>query len=678
MDASEQRPPGIRDLSVLAVSQFFAAERAAEADGQRDEEMPRLDGYRLSRMLGEGGGGAVYYGFRIGSDRPLAVKVLRAGMGDGSGARRAWRELDLLMTLRLSCVPRVIDYGLRHGRLYIATEYVEGLPLDRHCAERGLDRRARVALLARVGDAVQSLHEHGVIHRDLKPSNILVNETGDVTIIDLGVATLLSRDMMETLTQDGAPIGSPAFMAPEQARGERDRISTRTDVYGLGALGYFLLTGQTPFDCSGTLLEVVRRTEGEEPRAAAQLEPTLPRDLGAVLGQAVARRPVERYASAAALVEDLHRWSRGEPVTAAAPGRWTRVVRWGAKHPARVAAGMCGLVALVSVGSTLVGVRLTQELVLRRPSGVRVTKGPLPEIQVVGLGGEIVRRWRVDPGHPKPAVAELVEPGQGTPGRKAMALLYAPDDGGGRPTVFVRDLSNPDRLLWSAPTSDLPLERPPRTGKEADWLIAPGVFDATALVVADLFEQIPGDEIAVAFSSPLHPSAVRVFDLSGKVLYECWHAGTVSQLYWIPGARQLVCSGVCGEASWESRGHPPDQDRAWPPVIFALRPALGVHAGWVYGPEADQRVDLAWYRFFLSWPLAADLQCVALRSPMDRQRTSDSVEVDMYYKDPLVRFAWLVNTNGEVTSHVDTDAFEGKVGRSVEVFRLEDAIPPVR
>src|SRR5207249_3577675 len=120
-------------------------------------------------------------------------KILTVPLGDDAqsrGPQRAWRELGLLSDLHLPCLPRVLDYGAHQGRLFIVTDWIDGLPLDKYCESKGLDRRARVELLAEVADAVQMLHEHGVIHRDLKPSNILVDSHGRAMIVDFGLATL--------------------------------------------------------------------------------------------------------------------------------------------------------------------------------------------------------------------------------------------------------------------------------------------------------------------------------------------------------------------------------------------------------------------------------------------------------------------------------------------------------
>ena len=300
-----------------------------------DNGLPSIPGYVIEARLGGGAGGHVYLARREGQEAKLAVKVLHRSLGEGGSSRRVWRELDLLAQTRLPCLPRVIDSFEHDGRLCVVTEYIEGRPLDAYCDENGLDRRARAELLARVCRAAQSLHERGIIHRDLKPSNVLVTSSGDVFIIDLGIAMLEETDAFTTLTHDGAPVGSPAFMSPEQASGERERVSTRSDVYALGAIGYLLLTGETPHNMNSTLPSALRRVSEEPARDPRALDNTLTVGLASVLQKSVARKPEERYATSSDLAEEFERWLRGEPVTARPMGVWQRTVRLDGASPDR-------------------------------------------------------------------------------------------------------------------------------------------------------------------------------------------------------------------------------------------------------------------------------------------------------------------------------------------------------
>jgi serine/threonine protein kinase len=342
---------------------------------KQDPSLPAIPGYVLVHRLGGGGAGTVYLAVREGSDRPLALKLHNHKLGESPEVERLWRELNVLEQLRLPAVPRLIDHGVHDWRLYLVTELVDGLPLVTYCERHGLDRKARVRLLARTADAVQDLHEQGVIHRDLKPSNVLVVNRpapdrdgspverghGRPMLIDLGVAMLLADDVEQSLTLGGSTVGSPAFMAPEQARGERNAISTRSDVYALGATACLLLTGQTPHDMGGSLQEAIRRVAFDEPRPPGDLDPTLPGPLAAVLAKAVRRDPAQRYDSPAALAADLRRWLRREPVEAGGLSGAQVVGRFVARHPIATAGLLCVVVAVLTTLMTLAALRLLNE-----------------------------------------------------------------------------------------------------------------------------------------------------------------------------------------------------------------------------------------------------------------------------------------------------------------------------
>ena len=231
-------------LHPKAAAEILAALDRVDGEDQDSNDLPRIDGFQIAQRIASGGGGTVYLAFREQSDQPLAIKVMHPRLGKTNASKRAWRELDFLREIRHASIPRLLDHGESDGHIYLVTEFIDGTPLDRYCTSHELDLRKRVDLLARAADIVQSLHEHGVIHRDIKPGNILIDPDENPVLIDLGIATLFDIRDLETLTLVGEPIGSPVCMSPEQARGERESISTRSDVYGLGATGYLLLTGR--------------------------------------------------------------------------------------------------------------------------------------------------------------------------------------------------------------------------------------------------------------------------------------------------------------------------------------------------------------------------------------------------------------------------------------------------
>jgi predicted Ser/Thr protein kinase len=549
--------------------------------------LERIDGFILSRTLGEGGGGVVYLAFREGSDRPLALKVLSRRLGGHDReAKRAWRELALLHALRLPCVPRLADYGVSGGRLFIATEYVEGKALDAYCRE--LPRRDRAELLARVADAVQSLHEHGVIHRDIKPSNVLVDERGQVSIIDLGIATLLASDVTETLTADGAPIGSPAFMAPEQARGERANISTRTDVYGLGAAACFVLTGETPFDCTGTVHEALRKIGAELPRGSRGLDGTLPKALAAVLDKAAAGRAEDRYGSAGELAADLRRWRAGEPVLADGLRVWPTVVRWIGRHPLVTTAASCAALAVCVLCASAIALWWAGARAWTIVSEPNATPPRWAEVR--SYAGWPTRRWE---GAINVATEFDAAPRFG--GRMFLLSVSAntgDDADNGRLLAFsARDVRQP---IWTTGTGPPSIRMPTLEG-----------FTATPRFVCehaepvDIFPESEGQEIVVLMHhDQWGPAVLRVYDPSGRVLYEAWHNGWIYRARWLPRPGLLVLVADNSEVMWFGRGATGVQ-QTWPRVVLAIRPTFGKRAGWIRTPSAPGDVEPAWYKCIL-------------------------------------------------------------------------------
>ncbi len=274
--------------------------------------MQQIGPYQVLSELGRGGMGVVYLARHLELGREVALKVLPAGFDDPRAAQRFAAEAPAAARLRHAGVVPVYELG-RHGDLlYFAMERVEGEALDERLKRQGpLEPSEAVRLVEAVARAVAYAHEQGILHRDLKPSNVLVDREGRPRLADFG----LGKDLRATghsLTHTGEMLGTPGTMAPEQAGGERHRIGPATDVYGLGAVLYALLTGRQPFEGSSTI-NVVRKLLTEPPPPPSQLNPGVDAALEAICLRCLAKEPEERYPSAEALADALATYRPAAP-----------------------------------------------------------------------------------------------------------------------------------------------------------------------------------------------------------------------------------------------------------------------------------------------------------------------------------------------------------------------------
>ncbi|MEM7305013.1 MAG: SUMF1/EgtB/PvdO family nonheme iron enzyme [Planctomycetota bacterium] len=288
--------------------------------------MPEAIGpYAVRGLVGVGAMGAVYRAEQRHPRRAVAVKILRRALETQEGARRFELEAQFLGRLQHPAIAQIFEAGTAAiggvPTAYIAMELVDGKPITRFADERGLDVKARVELLVQLAGAVHHAQLRGVIHRDLKPSNVLVNPTGEVKVIDFGVARATGRDEGETsATLPGQVIGTLAYMSPEQLRGDPDAVDTRTDVYSLGVIAYELLSGRLPYPLEGANVgtAVTILLERDAPRLGKVARPCRG-DLERIVEHALEKAPERRYQSAIALADDLRRFLDGEAILARRP-----------------------------------------------------------------------------------------------------------------------------------------------------------------------------------------------------------------------------------------------------------------------------------------------------------------------------------------------------------------------
>jgi tetratricopeptide (TPR) repeat protein len=346
-------------------------------------DLPRIPGYEVQEVLGRGGMGVVYKAWHRRLQRPVAVKMLLAGAYAGpEELERFLREAEAVAGLRHANVVQVYDIGDLDGRPYFTMEYVEGGSLAQKLAGTPQPADQAAALVATLAEAVHVAHQSGIVHRDLKPGNILLRKKSEIPnpksekedsasdfgfrisdfepkVTDFGLARRLEGGGGLTLT--GVPVGTPSYMAPEQAQSQRDAIGPATDVYALGAILYELLTGRPPF-VAETAAATLQLVLAEDPVPPARLNPRLPRDLETICLKCLHKEPPRRYASAAALAEDLRRQARGEPITARPAGRLERLVREVRKRPV-LAMATLSVVALLGGGLWLIAERRAAERV---------------------------------------------------------------------------------------------------------------------------------------------------------------------------------------------------------------------------------------------------------------------------------------------------------------------------
>ena len=325
------------------------ADVRAGTESAGDASLPA--GYEDLGEIGRGGSGVVHRARQRALDREVAVKVLKGGefLFGGALARFA-REARALARLRHPGVVSIHEVGEERGRLWYAMDLVEGRSLAERLREGPIAPRAAARLLADVADAVAYVHDHGLVHRDLKPANILLDANGTPFVGDFGLALELGAD--DGLTLTGQVVGTPAYMSPEQARGDLAAVGPATDVYALGAVLYECLTGRRPFQGLSPAEQVYAAIH-REPVAPRSLDPAVPEEVERVCLQALRKDPADRYASAAALRDDLHRFATGEPVAARPVSRLRRLREVARRRATLVAWSVAGALALVAAWGLL-------------------------------------------------------------------------------------------------------------------------------------------------------------------------------------------------------------------------------------------------------------------------------------------------------------------------------------
>jgi serine/threonine-protein kinase len=329
-----------------------------------DESLPQIPGYHVEAVLGRGGVGVVYRAKHLKLNRYVALKMLLSGAyADPHELARFTREAQAVASLQDPHIVQIYDVGEFDRKPYFTMEFMDGGSLAQKLAAVPQPAAQAASTLVTLATAAHVAHLGGIVHRDLKPANILLSADGTPKISDFGLARRIATD--PTITEAAAHVGTPSYMAPEQALGNANAIGPATDIYGLGAILYELLTGRPPFRAESAS-ETQRQLISNEPVAPSRLNAKVPRDLETICLKCLRKEPDRRYDSAAALADDLQRFLQRRPILARPPGLGGRLWRW-ARRERAAAALVATALALVSLA---VGGGLYEQ---RQQAAVRAT-----------------------------------------------------------------------------------------------------------------------------------------------------------------------------------------------------------------------------------------------------------------------------------------------------------------
>ncbi len=357
-----------------------------DADETRDAAaFSRVAHFEIIERLGMGEFGTVWKARDTLLDRTVALKIPRRERLDPLSVEKFMREARAAAQLRHPNIVSTHEVGREGDTLYIVIDYVRGVPLSVMMADHRLGIRESVTMLATIAAALDHAHRVGVIHRDLKPSNILVDDNGEPLLMDFGLAKRKELDV--SITTDGAILGTPAYMSPEQARGEANRVDGRSDVYSAGVILFQMLTGELPFRGSTRmLLQKVINNDAPGPRS---LESRVPRDLDTICLKCLEKEPARRYATAGDLAADLRRFLAGQPVTARRLSRLGRGLRWARQNRivAMLLAATMTTLLTAAVISSYFGWRATNTLYGSLLQEIRLTR----EVREPGYSDKVHR-----------------------------------------------------------------------------------------------------------------------------------------------------------------------------------------------------------------------------------------------------------------------------------------------
>jgi hypothetical protein len=341
--------PSVRDEATVPPGVDATVDLGSSKPPAEVPRVPYFGDYELIREIARGGMGVIFRARQISLNRPVALKMILAGqLADEVDVKRFYTGAEAAANLDHPGIVRIYEVGQHEGQHYFSMSLVEGRSLAQRLADGPMPPLQAAALMTEVARAIEYAHSRGVIHRDLKPGNILLDQDSRPRVTDFGLAKNLESD--SELTGSGQVMGTPSYMPPELARGNRSEVGTAADVYALGATLYALLTGRPPFQAA-TAMETLLQVVGEKPVPPRRLNAAIPRDLETICMKCLEKAPQRRYASARALAGDLERYLSGQPIQARPVGMLEAAAKWSVplirRHP--VVAIWVGITPLLSL-----------------------------------------------------------------------------------------------------------------------------------------------------------------------------------------------------------------------------------------------------------------------------------------------------------------------------------------
>jgi serine/threonine protein kinase len=352
----------LAEEAVAGIDSSAVASTKADDQTHRPRVLMDFGDYELLEEIGRGGQGVVYRARQKSLNRTVALKVIGLGQwATQAHLKRFRREAEAAANLDHPCIVPIYEVGECEGSCYFSMNFIDGGQLDEVAKRHPISFRNAAELIAKLARTVHYAHEHGILHRDIKPGNILLDAKGEPHLTDFGLARLVETESTLTHTMD--VLGTPSYMAPEQASGQNEQLTSATDVYGLGAVLYQLLTGHPPF-AGGTTYETIKLLLDTEPRQPRLLNPKIDRDLATICLKCLEKDPPRRYSSALALAKDLEHWLRHEPIRARHSSVFTRSKKWVRRNP--TTAAFITVVVIVFAGVLWESSRVQQERALVR------------------------------------------------------------------------------------------------------------------------------------------------------------------------------------------------------------------------------------------------------------------------------------------------------------------------